>query len=219
MSMHKRSASHILLKQKLSSEIFHKLEDKYNNPEDYFNFDINPIIGKGIVGPRFDNKNRVIKHSVVCEKDYDKESTLQSRREKRVTTKVNNDKKNEIMKKLLKQGINLSHLTLPQQAAILKSSGEKGNESIGSIDVKKVTETLKLGRLGSMGSMDLDTSKKKTTRSSFGLSPKKDLQVTFTFSKGKKGNQANFDKVSERHVNSLFENYEEKALKHVNKVN
>jgi len=69
MKQNKRSHSEInFVKTKMNFNKMKALDEVCNKPENYFDFEMNPIMGKGNKGPRFINEVP-IQHSIVC---YDK---------------------------------------------------------------------------------------------------------------------------------------------------
>jgi len=80
-----------MFKQKISNNDLSKLEVNFNHPDNYFNFDINPISRKN--GPRYDKNNKIIKYSLVCEEEYNSiEKTFHSRQNNRSETQKHTGK-------------------------------------------------------------------------------------------------------------------------------
>jgi len=93
----------------MSYDAYSKLEESFNNPENYFDFKINPLIGNEHKGPRYDDSKNLISHSVVCGKYFDKEVLNLSRKDRKKSTVVSHtDRKERIMqiKSLLSQKVN-----------------------------------------------------------------------------------------------------------------
>ena len=61
----KKSNSYKFRKFKISNEAHMKLQEKYNDPNNYFDFDVNPVINKKKTVPRFDKDNNLINYSLV----------------------------------------------------------------------------------------------------------------------------------------------------------
>lgn len=71
MKQNKRSHTEVnFVKTKMNFNELKALDEMCNKPENYFDFEMNPIMGKGNQGPRFTN-DIPIQHSVVCYNKYD----------------------------------------------------------------------------------------------------------------------------------------------------
>jgi len=69
-SRNRKSNSHVnFFKTKLDYTKFKEMDEECYKPDNYFNFEINPIMGKGHKGPRFDDRDLIL-HSVVGRDKY-----------------------------------------------------------------------------------------------------------------------------------------------------
>jgi len=73
MKPKKRSKSlHLQVQVKLNKEKIIEFQELTNKAENYFDFEKNPVLGKGHKGPRYENEN-IVKYSVVCLTKYEEQ--------------------------------------------------------------------------------------------------------------------------------------------------
>ncbi len=73
------------MKVKLNKSKIEEFDEIINKPEYYFDFDKNPVIGRGFKGPRYEG-GKVVKYTVVGQ-NYNEESEKQYKKHHKTTSK------------------------------------------------------------------------------------------------------------------------------------
>ena len=109
LQSHKRSHSQVsLVQSKMKRSKLKELDQICSSPDNYFNKELNPILGKGNSGPRYKD-NKIIQYSIVCKDKYE-EVENSNRKNQRLKSEHNINYNN------LKSKISLTNLFIDKKS-------------------------------------------------------------------------------------------------------
>ena len=144
MSHHKRSNSHVnFVKTKLNFAKFKEMDEECYKPDNYFNLEINPIMGKGHKGPRFDDKS-LISHSVVgFEKyrEFQNQNKSPSRAATRMSFRINKNFQRAPTANMGQQS--LFKVNTNQSQSVILNQSQNGNfQIINHMELEQLYKTI-----------------------------------------------------------------------------